>query len=196
MDKFIRQLLDESSACLNAIGKSEVKLLAAIGKRCVDVIESDNKIILFGNGGSAADSQHIACELVGKFNKFRKPYPALALTTNTSNLTAIANDFDYSEIFLRQISSLGCEGDIAWGITTSGNSLNVIKGIQEAKDKGLTTIVFTGEKGGKIKDLPDYNFRVPSDKTPRIQELHIIAAHIICEVIEEEITSKDANQSP
>lgn len=196
MVKFIKDLLHETSVCLNSIGETHVNILANIGEECIRAIKSGNKVILFGNGGSAADSQHIACELIGKFNKVRRAYPALALTTNTSNLTAIANDFDYSEVFHRQIGSLGDKNDIAWGITTSGNSPNVIKGIKKAKEVGLTTIVFTGKDGGEIKDLADYDFIAPSNRTPRIQELHILAGHIICEVIERELNSEDITDSP
>lgn len=183
----IKRIFQEAAKIFDAIGKEHLKVLADISSICAHSIASGGKIIFFGNGGSAADSQHIACELVGKFSLPRSPYPAIALTTNTSNLTAIANDFSFEEVFKRQIDALADKQDITWGITTSGNSENVIQGLKQAKSLGLTTVVFTGGNGGKVKELVDYCFIAPSDKAPRIQEFHILAAHIVCEMIEKKL---------
>ncbi|MFQ5649799.1 MAG: D-sedoheptulose 7-phosphate isomerase [bacterium] len=158
-------------------------------------LENGHKLLLFGNGGSAADSQHIAAEFVSKFNMERNALPAIALTTDTSILTAIANDYDFKFVFARQIEALGQPGDVALGISTSGNSPNVIKGVETAKEKGLTTVGFTGQNGGKLKHAVDYCFRVPSDSTPRIQEVHITVAHAICGVIEKELCSEAVTTS-
>lgn len=143
--------------------------------------------MLFGNGGSAADAQHIAAEFVGKFYKNRESLPALAFHTNTSVVTATANDFGYDKIFERQVSSLVDEGDIAIGISTSGFSLNVIKGLQKAKEKGAITVGWTGQKENEIEKIVDFCIKVPSEDTPRIQEGHITIGHIICYLVEKEL---------
>ncbi len=163
---------------------SEVKTLVAIADQLTQALQKGNKVILFGNGGSAADAQHIACELAGKFYRNRDPLPAIALTTNTSSLTAIANDYGYESVFARQLKGLVAKGDIVIGISTSGSSPNVLKGIEEAKRCAAITIAFTGQKG-KLKELADYVLCVPSTDTPRIQEAHITAGHIICYLVEE-----------
>jgi D-sedoheptulose 7-phosphate isomerase len=150
-------------------------------------LDAGNKVILFGNGGSAADSQHIAGELVSKFRRERKALPAIALTTDTSILTSIANDFGFEYVFARQVEALGAPGDIALGISTSGNSPNVIHALRVARQLGLVTIGFTGEDGGELKDAVDICFQVPSNSTPRIQEMHITVAHTLCELIEIEL---------
>ena len=147
-------------------------------------LKDGNKVLLFGNGGSAADAQHIAAEIVGRFKKERKPLPAIALTTDTSILTAVGNDYGFESIFERQVQALCTPGDIAIGITTSGESLNVIKGLMKAHDLGATTVAFTGRNGGKVVDIAHYSFVVPSYDTARIQECHITLGHVICEVID------------
>lgn len=152
---------------------------------CVEAISKGNKILLFGNGGSATQAEHIAGELVGKFYKMREALPAIALTTSSGIITATANDTSFDEIFSRQIEALGKKGDIAIGLSTSGNSKNVIKAIKKAKEKGIYTIAFTGETGGALKEVADLCIRVPSKDTPRIQEMHILLGHLLCEVIEE-----------
>lgn len=187
MIKDIRKIFQETKSSFDSINQTNLKVISDIARLVAKTITSGKKIILFGNGGSAADSQHIACELVGKFNLPRRPFPAIALTTNTSILTAIANDFSFKEVFKRQIIALADNQDLAWGITTSGNSENVIEGIKQAKRIGLPTVVFTGGDGGKIKKLGDYCFVAPVSKTPRIQEFHILVAHIICEMVEKMI---------
>ena len=149
------------------------------------VISKKGKIFIFGNGGSAADAQHLAAELVNRFKKERAPMPAIALTTDTSILTAIANDYDFSEVFSKQILALGKKGDIALGISTSGKSSNVIEALKVAKKLGLYTIGLSGGDGGLMKDFCDYLILVPSRETPRIQEGHLLFLHIFSELLEE-----------
>ena len=174
----------EESAKLKEALKGEINLLLKIAGQITQAFRKGNKVILFGNGGSAADAQHIACELMGKFYREREPLPAIALTTNTSSLTAIANDEGYEVVFSRQVRGLVKEGDIVVGISCSGNSPNVLKGVEEAKRLGAITIAFTGQEG-KLKEIADYVLSVPSTDTPRIQETHITAGHIICFLVEE-----------
>jgi len=149
------------------------------------VISKKGKIFIFGNGGSAADAQHLAAELVNRFKKERAPMPAIALTTDTSILTAIANDYDFSEVFSKQILALGKKGDIALGISTSGKSSNVIEALKVAKKLGLYTIGLSGGDGGLMRDFCDYLILVPSRETPRIQEGHLLFLHIFSELLEE-----------
>jgi D-sedoheptulose 7-phosphate isomerase len=160
------------------------RLLAQIADELIRAYRAGGKVILFGNGGSAADAQHIAAELAGRYYMDRKPLPAEALTVNTSILTAIGNDYGFEQIFARQVEALGNPGDIAIGISTSGNSPNVIEGIRAAKRKGMITIGMTGADGGQLKNEVDYCICVPSKDTPRIQEAHILIGHIWCELIE------------
>jgi len=151
------------------------------------------KVLIFGNGGSAADSQHIAGEFINRFLIDRKAYPAIALTTDTSVITAIGNDYSYDEIFSRQVSALAEPTDICIGISTSGNSMNVLKGLEEAQRKDTGIITFLGCDGGKIaREIKDaLHLIVPSDSTPRIQETHILLAHTLCEIVEDALTKKD-----
>ncbi len=149
------------------------------------VISKKGKILIFGNGGSAADAQHLAAELVNRFKKERAPMPAIALTTDTSILTAIANDYDFSEVFSKQILALGKKGDIALGISTSGKSPNVIEALKVAKKLGLYTVGLSGGNGGLMRDFCDYLILVPSRETPRIQEGHLLFLHIFSELLEE-----------
>lgn len=157
-----------------------------IAYRCKHAIENGNKVLFCGNGGSAADSQHLAAELIGRFKKERRSLASIALTTDTSILTAIANDYSYDDIFARQVEGLGRSGDVLIGISTSGNSKNVVKAIEMARSIGMHTIGFTGEGGGKMAELCDLTLTIPSKVTARIQEMHILAGHIICEIIEED----------
>jgi D-sedoheptulose 7-phosphate isomerase len=157
---------------------------------CIAALKSGNKIILAGNGGSAADAQHIAAELVGRFETERPGLPAITLTTNSSTVTAVANDYEYNNIFRRQIQALGRPGDVFIGISTSGNSPNVVAAIEQAKMQGITVIGLTGETGGKMLDLCDLCVRVPSRNTARIQESHITIGHGICSLIYSAFTPK------
>ena len=153
----------------------------------VKCLRKGNKIVLFGNGGSAADAQHIAAELIGRFNINRKSLPAIALSDNPSTITAISNDFSFDSVFSRQCESLISKGDIAIGISTSGNSLNVKKGINTAKKNGAITIGLLGNKGGTIKKFVDIPLIVNSTSTPHIQEVHRIIYHVICEIVEKNL---------
>jgi D-sedoheptulose 7-phosphate isomerase len=164
-----------------------VSLIAKVSELLVDAVDKGNKILLFGNGGSAADAQHIAAEFVGRFAFDRPALPALALSVNTSCVTAIGNDYGFDLVFSRQIEALARPGDLAIGISTSGNSSNVLHGLATAREKGLRTVAFTGCAGGKLKNAADYCICAPSNETPRIQECHILIGHIISELVEETI---------
>jgi D-sedoheptulose 7-phosphate isomerase len=178
--------LEESIQVKKRVIDGQVHILTEILQAMLQALQAGNKIILFGNGGSAADSQHIAGELVSKFRRDRRAMPAIALTTDTSILTSIANDYSFARVFARQIEALGQKGDVAIGISTSGNSPNVLDGIAMAREQGLVTIGFTGADGGKLKDSADICFQAPSENTARIQEAHITAAHALCGLIEQE----------
>lgn len=167
--------------------KEQISLIVEITNEIIKAYKNNKKVVLFGNGGSAADAQHIAAEFVGKFYKDRESLPALAFHTNTSVVTATANDYGYDLIFERQVSSFVLEGDIVIGISTSGNSPNVIKGLEKAKAKGAVTIGLTGQKENKIEKIVDYCIKIPSADTPRIQEGHITVGHIICYLVEQEL---------
>ena len=153
----------------------------------IRALNDGRKLLLFGNGGSATDASHIAAEFVGRYHRDRVPLPAIALATDMAALTCIANDYDYADIFTRQIKAHGRKGDIAIAISTSGNSLNVLHGAEAARDRGLVTIGWTGGTGGKLADLVDYCFLVPSTVTARIQECHITLGHVLCELVEERL---------
>ncbi len=163
--------------------------LIKIIEECVDVIvaafKSGNKVLFCGNGGSAADAQHLAAEFSGRFYTDRDALPAEALHCNTSYLTAVANDYSYDAIYSRLIKGIGNKGDILIGLSTSGNSKNILKAFETSKEKMMITIGFTGDSGGKMKEVSDYLLNVPSNDTPRIQESHIMIGHIICQLVEE-----------
>ena len=151
----------------------------------VDTLKAGNKILLFGNGGSAADAQHIAAELTGRYKTERRGLPGIALTTDTSALTAIGNDYGYDRVFDRQVESLANKGDLLLGISTSGNSKNVINALKLGQEMGCKTLGFSGRDGGSMNDVCDVNLVVPSDNTPRIQEMHILFGHTICQIIDD-----------
>jgi D-sedoheptulose 7-phosphate isomerase len=178
----IRESLAAKQALLS--DKKLLSRIARVGHLCVTALARGHRILLFGNGGSAADAQHIAAELVGRFRRERPGLPALALTTNTSALTAIGNDYAFETVFARQVDALGSRGDVAIGISTSGNAANVRWGITAAKAKGLVTVGLAGKRGGALKQLARYCLCVPSEATPRIQEAHILIGHVLCEIIE------------
>tara|TARA_B100000989_G_scaffold296706_1_gene280528 strand:- start:400 stop:975 length:576 start_codon:yes stop_codon:yes gene_type:complete len=167
-------------------------------EKCVNVIlnslENGNKVMFCGNGGSAADSQHLAAELVGRYKLDRDPIAAIALTTDTSTITAIANDYSFEDIFLRQIKALGKKNDILYAISTSGNSKNILNAIKQAKEQNIISIGLTGESGGEMKNLCDEIIQVPAKSPDRIQEMHIAIGQIICEIIENHF-SKNTNSS-
>jgi len=183
--ELVRQRLEEMTAIHLRLQNDDVA--AAIGEVAKAMLRSyrqGRKAIVFGNGGSAADAQHIVAELLGKFCLDRPPLPAVALTVNTSSLTAIANDFGYADVFRRQLEAIGEANDVAIGLSTSGNSENVLCALQTARDRHLVTVALTGQDGGRMKDVARYCLRVPSDSTPRIQEMHIAIGHLLCEIVE------------
>ena len=187
MENKIKKILLES-AKLSATLANDPKVSRVIGKITQDIVKSlrnGGKVIVFGNGGSAADSQHFACELIGRFKRQRRSIPAIALTSNAATLTAIANDYNFNAIFSRQVCGLGKRGDVAIGISTSGNSQNVLEAIKKANKLKLVTVGITGKSGGKLKPLCKHALCVPSSDVPRIQELHAIAIHVIAELVEE-----------
>ncbi len=180
-DEIVSQIEDSVKAT-KSLEKNAETLLTIAGQ-LVEAFRRGNKVLFFGNGGSAADAQHLAAELSGRFKIDRDPLPALALTVNTSTLTAIANDYGYEHVFARQVKGLVKPGDVVIGISTSGNSPNVLLGIEEAKRRGAVTVAFGGKKG-KLMRLADYVLSVDSPDTPRIQEAHITAGHIISGLVE------------
>lgn len=186
MKEYIAESLKNSILLKEEIlkDKEKIDLIETIGHICYNTIHLGYKILLCGNGGSAADSQHMAAELVGRFLKDRKALPAIALTTDTSILTAIANDYCFDDIFARQVEALGQPGDLVIGISTSGNSENVYRALIKANKLGIKTISFLGKSGGKCKDVSDYMFIVNSNESARIQEVHITIGHIICGIID------------
>lgn len=169
--------------------KETLGLIDKVAEEMIRAFKNDKKVLFCGNGGSAADAQHIAAELSGKFYLDRKPLYAEPLNINTSFLTAVANDYSYEEVFARAIKAKGRKGDILVAISTSGNSMNVIKAIEVAKNRKMITVGLTGKTGGKMRNLCDYLIKVPSTDTPRIQESHILIGHIVCEIVEKEIFS-------
>ncbi len=189
MKKYIKEQIKQSFQTKQAIYENEALLttIEDVAKACVDVYKKGKKTLLAGNGGSAADAQHIAAELVGRYGFDRPSIPSLALTTDTSNLTAIGNDYGYDYVFSRQIEGMGQEGDLFIGISTSGNSQNVINAFEAAKKKGITCVALVGRDGGKMAQMADFSLIVPSNATPRIQESHILIGHIICDIIEKEL---------
>ena len=187
--RVIRAGLAESIQTKEQVLKSLVPVIEKTAHLMIKVLESGHKILLFGNGGSAADSQHIAAELVGRFMVKRRALPAIALTTDTSNLTALGNDFGYETVFERQVEALGQRGDLAIGISTTGNSPNVVSAIRLARRIGLKTVALTGRDGGALAKRVDLALIVPSHSTQRIQEAHITIGHILCELVESHFAS-------
>jgi D-sedoheptulose 7-phosphate isomerase len=164
--------------------KAEVPAVARAGAMLIDCLRSGSKVMFCGNGGSAADSQHLAAELLGRYLKDRAPLPALALTVDTSVLTAVGNDYGYAEVFERQVRGLGRPGDVLVGLSTSGNSENVLRAFAAARELGLRSVGLTGQGGGRMADAADLCIRVPSSRTNEIQEMHIAIGHLLCEMVE------------
>jgi D-sedoheptulose 7-phosphate isomerase len=185
MDKKIFRAFEDSIAVKEKFAKENTPLIAEVSRLIADAFNDGKKVLIFGNGGSACDASHIAAEFVNRFKRDRPGLPAIALNTDVAVMTSIANDYDYSEIFARQVKTLGEEGDISIAISTSGSSKNILKAVDAAKKKGLKTIAFTGSKGEKFAAKNDWAFVVPSDDTPRVQEVHITLAHVICQMVEE-----------
>jgi D-sedoheptulose 7-phosphate isomerase len=181
----IRARLEESARVTDATGAEAAVAISAAATALVEAFRSGHRLLAFGNGGSAADAQHFASELTGRFDSERSALPALALTTNSSDVTAIANDYGFEQIFPRLIQAHGRAGDVALAFSTSGNSPNVLSGVAEARARGLVTIALTGRGGGKLAGRVDVAVIVPSDETARIQETHIAVCHILCELVDE-----------
>lgn len=173
--------------------KELISRIEKVSDRFVECYKSGGRIFFAGNGGSAADAQHLACELVGRFYLNRRALAAEALNTNTSSLTAISNDYSFKEVFSRQLEANAREGDVFVGISTSGNSDNIIEAIKKCREKNVFVVGFTGRTGGRMKDICDILINVPSDDTPRIQEAHILIGHIICEIVEKKLFGNETD---
>jgi D-sedoheptulose 7-phosphate isomerase len=189
-EEIIRRAVLESIAVKRAILERDIPLVARLADLLIDAFRASRKVVFFGNGGSAADAQHVAAELVNRFLMDRDALPAIALSTNTSVLTSVGNDAGFDQVFARQVRALVQEGDVVVGISTSGNSPNVLNGILAAREKEAITVGFTGRSGGKLKEMVDVCFCVPSDRTPCVQEAHITVWHAICEVVEQELFAR------
>jgi D-sedoheptulose 7-phosphate isomerase len=185
MREKILKAFEESAAVKLQFVKENVDTIIEVSKMIADSLNKGGKLLLFGNGGSSTDASHIAAEFVNRFLKDRPPFPAIALNTDMAVITSISNDYDFSEIFARQLKALAQEGDVVLAISTSGNSPNVLKAMDVAKKKKLKTIAFTGAKGDKLASKADYVFAVATTNTPRIQETHITLGHVICQMVEE-----------
>lgn len=192
MDNYIKKHIQDSIEVKKKLLENDdvLKNILETSQVCIKAYKNNNKILIAGNGGSAADAQHIAGELVSRFYFDRPGLAAFALTTDTSILTAIGNDYGYEKLFSRQIQANGCSGDIFIGISTSGNSKNIIEALRECKKKNIITIGLTGDNDCEMDKLCDICIKIPSTSTPRIQESHIVVGHIICAIIEEEIFGK------
>lgn len=184
MKNIIFNSLEQSIAVKQDFIRSNAEAIIVCSRTLARCLSDGGKILIFGNGGSAADAQHIAAEFVNRFSFDRRPLAAIALTTDTSIITSIGNDYTYDDIFTRQIGALGKRGDVAWGISTSGNSENVVRAMSAARDNGLATLGLTGGGGGKMAALCDYLLAVAGPNTARIQETHIIVSHILCDLVE------------
>ncbi len=182
--QFFQRVFEESIRCQTDFIATHSAHLEVVGGVLIKQLKAGHKILFFGNGGSAADAQHLAAEFVNRLVLNRPALPALALTTDTSVLTSIANDFDFKTVYSRQIEAFGAEGDIAWGLSTSGNSPNVIEGFKVARAKGMICIASLGNEGGMIKDIVDFPLIAPSRSAQRIQEVHITFGHALCEWVE------------
>ena len=186
----IKDILLESIQVKEEILHTKVGQIVEIADLIIDCLKKNGKVLIFGNGGSASDSQHIAAELIGRFKKDRVALPAIALTVNTSVLTSLANDYGYEIVFSKQIEALGQKNDVAIGISTSGKAKNVAQAIKQAKKMGLKTVALTGGDGGELAKLADLSLIVPSMVTARVQEAHITVGHAICELIEQALCEK------
>jgi len=180
----IRHSVSQSLELKKSFFAANEERIASVAQQICQALERGNKILLYGNGGSAADSQHIAAELVGRYQRERRALAAVALTTDTSILTATGNDYGFDQVFVRQIRALGGSGDVAIAISTSGNSRNVLLATQAAREMGLVTVGLTGSDGGKLGELVQYHLNVPHKLTSRVQEVHIMIAHLLCELVD------------
>lgn len=192
MLNYIRENLQESIEAKQKLLMDEelLQVVEKVALQCVKVYENGGKVLVCGNGGSASDAQHMTGELVGRYKIERAGIPAISLNANTAVMTALGNDYDYESVFSKQVIALGNKGDLFIGISTSGNSANVVKACEQAKKQGLVTVSLTGGKGGKLRECSEYCLNVPSDNTPRIQEMHILLIHAICGAVEKALYEK------
>ncbi len=190
MREIVIRELEESANIKTMMAQSLAGTIVSAAQMILKAYQTGGKVLLIGNGGSAADAQHIAAELVGRFKLERRSLPAIALTTNTAILTAVANDYGYDTVFSRQLEALANEGDVLIAITTSGASANILKAIDTARSQGVLVIALTGEKGKQLRGTTELTITVPSDNTQRIQEAHITIGHIICHLVEQELFSE------
>ena len=190
MQTIVLTAFADSARVKQQFAQDHADRIVQVATLIANAFRNGNKVLLFGNGGSSTDAAHIAAEFVGRYKRERAPLPAIALATDIAAITCIANDYGYEELFARQVRAHGRKGDIAVGISTSGNSPNVLKGVEAARDCGLTTIAWTGANGGKLAGLVDYPFIVPSTVTSRIQESHITLGHVLCELVEDHLLGK------
>ncbi len=184
VEKEIVNSFRESGEVKEQFIRESLTSLISVIQAVVEALETGNKILLFGNGGSAADAQHIAAAFVNRISMERPPLPAVSLVTDAAVITSISNDYGFSDVFAKQIKALGRPGDIAIGISTTGNSANVVRAFEVARELGIITVALTGNKGGTMAEMADHALIVPANKTPRIQEAHIIIGHVICEMVE------------
>jgi D-sedoheptulose 7-phosphate isomerase len=180
----LQEAVAESISLKQRVAAEQGEAVVAAARRLAEVLQAGGKILLFGNGGSAADAQHLAAEFVNRFQVERPPLAALALTTDTSILTAVGNDYDFLQIFAKQVRALGRPGDLAWGISTSGNSPNVVEGLKVARELGLATLALSGRDGGPVAAAAELALVVPSRNTPRIQEVQITIGHVLCDLVD------------
>jgi len=190
MNDFVLSAFAESATVKQQFAREHAERIVQVANLMVRAFRDGRKVLLFGNGGSATDAAHIAAEFVGRYKRERAPLPAIALATDIAAITCISNDYGFDELFARQVRAHGQKGDVAIAISTSGNSPNVLKGVDAARACGLTTICWTGGTGGKLAALVEYPFVVPSTVTARIQESHITLGHVLCELIEEQLLAK------
>jgi len=192
MKEFALKAFDESAEIKRRFARDHADKIVQVAQLIGQALRSGHKVLLFGNGGSATDAAHIAAEFVGRYKRERAPSPAIARARDIAAITCIANDYGFEELFARQVRAHGRQGDVAIAISTSGNSPNVLKGVETAKALGLTTIAWTGGSGGKLAGMVDYAFVVPSMLTARIQESHITLGHVLCELIEDHVLADPA----
>lgn len=184
MQEIASATVKQAITTLEAFAREGLESVVQAAAAMAQAMTTGRKILVFGNGGSAADAQHLAAELVNRYQLQRPPLPALALTTDTSTLTSIANDYHFDEVFVRQVKALGVEGDVAVGISTSGRSPNVLKALAAARSRGMTTVGMSGAGGGEMGPLCDILICAPSEETPRIQEVHAVVVHLLCEMVD------------
>ena len=192
MKEFAIKAFDDSAEIKRRFARDHADRIVQVAQLIGGAFQAGHKVLLFGNGGSSTDAAHFAAEFVGRYKRERAPLPAIALATDIAAITCIANDYGFEELFARQVRAHGQRGDVAIAISTSGNSPNVLKGVEAAKALGLTTIAWTGGTGGKLADMVDYAFIVPSTLTSRIQESHITLGHVLCELIEDHVLANPA----